>query len=292
LNTSENVREQALIGSTAVVVDSASYLPAHVHERYGLRTVPLTVVVDGDEYREFVDMGAAEFYERVAGGAEVSSSQPAPGLFVEAYEAAAEAGARDIASIHIGSGMSGTVNSARLAAAMVDVPVRVIDTGQASFIEGLCVWAFCEALSECATLDEAEERALAAGANSGNVFIVGGLALLERGGRFRSEGATSPVPVLAVRDDVVSPIGSANTVEEAMIAMTGHVAAAIEANPGKSFRIGVSNGAADELANDLEARLSAFDAVDEICQYTIGPVVGTHTGPGCVGAVFLPRDPS
>lgn len=279
-----------MIGQTAIIVDSASYLPAEVHERYGLATVPLTVVVDGDEYREFVDMGADEFYERVAAGAKVSTSQPPPGLFVEAYEAAAEAGADKIVSLHIGSGMSGTVNSARLAAGMVHTPVRVVDTGQASFIEGLCVWAFCEALADGASVDEAEEQALASGVNSGNVFIVGGLALLEQGGRFKHEGVAGPVPVLAAKDDVISPIGSASTVEEAMEAITGHVAAAIEANPGKSFRVGVSNGAADELANDLESRLFAFDAVNEICQYIIGPVVGAHTGPGCVGAVFTPRD--
>ncbi len=276
-----------MVGDIAVVVDSASYLPAEVHEKYGLTTVPLTVVLDGEEFCEFDTLVADEFYERLATGAKVTTSQPPPGLFSFAYESLAAAGARQIVSIHIGSALSGTVNSARLAAEMVDVPVRIIDTGQASFIEGFSVWALCEALVEGATLDDAEARSLAAGSGSGNVFIVGGLQLLEQGGRFKNEGDTGPVPVLAAIDGTVAPIGSAATVEEAMDTMTAHVSAAFEAAPGRRFRVGISNGAADELANDLEARVVAFEQVDEVCQYVIGPSVGAHTGPGCVGAVFL-----
>ena len=82
-----------MIGTTAVVVDSASYLPAEIHRRFGLITVPLTVVVDGEAFLEFESIDTDIFYERLGKGAEVSTSQPAPGKFVDAFETAIVAGA-------------------------------------------------------------------------------------------------------------------------------------------------------------------------------------------------------
>ncbi|MGI8927677.1 MAG: DegV family protein [Tepidiformaceae bacterium] len=282
-----------MIDATAIVVDSAAYLPAAVTERYGLITVPLTVIVDGQEFREYVDLDGPTFYRRLAEGATVSTSQPSPGRFIEAYEAAAAAGAQRIVSIHIGSAISGTVNSARLASASSPVPVHVIDTGQASFIEGLCAWEAIEALAAGATIEEAEAAAHRAAAAVGNVFIVRGLELLKQGGRMLEAPAppdsAPPVPVLALVDGAIRPIGSPASIDDALEAMVAHVTKAVEANPGKSFRTGISNGAADELAALLEARVRAIPQMDEVMQYEIGPVVGAHTGPGCTGAVFLPR---
>ncbi|MDZ7728803.1 MAG: DegV family protein [Dehalococcoidia bacterium] len=60
-------------------------------------------------------------------------------------------------------------------------------------------------------------------------------------------------------------------------------------HPGKRFRVGISNGAADELASELEARVRKMDGVEECMQYVIGPAVGAHTGAGCTGIVYLPR---
>ena len=278
-----------MIGSTAVVLDSACYLPGHIIERYGATVVPLTVVVNGVEHREFEDIDTNLFYARLAAGDTVKTSQPPPGRFVDAYARAAQAGAARILSIHIGSNVSGTVNSARLAAQGSAVPVHIIDTGQASFIEGLCAWEAMEALASGASLHEAEAAAQRAGAASGNVFIVRGTELLERGGRYLAGAPVPGVPVLAMLDGAARPIGSAGTVNEAMDAMTGHVSQALAANPGKQFRIGISNGAADELAEQLEWRIRELAPGAEVMHYEIGPAVGAHTGPGCTGVVFLPR---
>ncbi len=285
-----------MINGTAVVVDSASYLPATVRERYGIIRVPLSVTIDGEDYLEFETIDSPAFYARLAAGAQVATSQPSPGDFVEAYEAAKERGAQNIVSIHIGSALSGTVNSARIAADLVDVPVTVVDTFQASFIEGLCAWEACEALEQGAGIPEASMRAVEAGERCGNVFIVKGTELLRAGGRM-SAGADADadagpgVPVLALGPGGIRPIGSAATVGEAMDAMMGHFEAAVAAHPGSAFRVGIANGAADGLAAELEARVRAVPAATEVMQYEIGPAVGAHTGPGCTGIVFLPRPP-
>ena len=278
-----------LIGTTAVVVDSASYLPPEVHECFGLYTVPLRVMLDDVEYREFVDLDAPSFYQALGDGASVSTSQPSPGDFVRVYEAAVHEGAERIVSIHIGAAMSGTINSARLAAEIVRVPVEVIDTGQASFIEGLCDWEACEALAAGASIDVVRSTVTRAASLAGNVFLVRGTELLERGGRFKGEGQFAGVPILALVDGAVRPIGQERDVESAIDAIVAHFERSAAAHPGKRFRIGVSNGDCDELAGMLEQRLRAHPAASEVMQYTIGPVVGAHTGAGCTGVVFLPR---
>ena len=278
-----------MIGTTAVVLDSASYLPQSVIERFGAIVVPLTSVVDGVAYREFVDLGADEFYTRLAAGAKVSTSQPPPGRFLEAYAQAKAAGAERIVSIHIGSGLSGTLNSARIAAEMADIPVHLIDTAQASFIEGLCAWEAMEALEAGASIDSVWALVERTAAAAGNVFIVRGLELLRQGGRMTGAPEQAAVPILALIDGAIRPIGSAQSVDEALDGIVAHVRAAIAASPSAAFRIGISNGAADDLAGLLEARIRGLAPTAEVMQYGIGPVIGAHTGPGCTGAVFLAR---
>jgi DegV family protein with EDD domain len=279
-----------MIGSTAVVVDSASYLPGAVREHFGMTVVPMTVVVDGKEYREFETLGAAQFYTMLAAGAQVSTSQPPPGLFVDAYEAASRAGAGQVLSIHIGSAISGTVNSARTAANLVDVPVTVVDTGQASFIEGLAAWEACEVLAGGGTVEEAETAAIAAGKSAGNVFLVRGMELLRAGGRVRPEAEVpAGVPILAADGAGIHPVASATTVEEALALIVERATTAMEGTPGKRFRVGVANGDAGTLAAELMERMRTLPMVDEVVEYVIGPAVGAHTGPGCTGVVFLGR---
>jgi len=241
-----------MIGTTKVVVDSASYLPASIRERYGIAVVPLHVILDGVDHREFVDLDSATFYRRLQEGAAVSTSQPAPGEFVDAYAAAA---AEAVLSIHIGSALSGTVNSTRLAAQMSSIPVHIIDTGQASFIEGLAAWDACEVLERGTSLEAAGAAGLAAAGRCGNVFIVHALQLLEHGGRYKG-GAAPPrdaVPLLAFVDGAVRPIGSVDTLEDAMVAMVGYLEDHVQ--PGTRLRIGVGNGAADGLARELLTRV-------------------------------------
>ncbi len=278
-----------MIGNTVGGVDSAGYLPAAIAQRYGVITVPMLVVVDDAPLRELVDIDAAGLFEKLAQGAKVTTSQPPPGAFLEAYEAAARRGAEQVLSVHIGSRVSGAVESARIAAGMAPVPVRVVDTGQASFPEGLCAWEALEALEAGASPEEAEAEAVSAGRAVGNVFIVRGLELLKRGGRMAAGEEAAGVPLLALVDGAVKPIGSASSVEEAIEGMVGHLQAAIAASPGKRFRVGIAVGAAGEIARRLEQRVRGLGGALEVHPYQVGPVVATHTGPGTAGIVYLAR---
>lgn len=279
-----------MIGNTAVVVDSAAYLPQSLIERYGLLVAPLTVVLDGCQFLEGIDITADEFYARLEAAQSVSTSQPSPGRLLACYQSAAAQGAERILSIHIGSQLSGTVQSAQLAAASSPIPVTIVDTAQASFAEGLCAWEGIDALVAGATVEAAGQLVQAASAAVGNTFVVKALDLLRRGGRLNSEteAAAAGVPVLTLSQSGVKVVSTATTLEEAVAVMAAQVQSAAAAS-GRKLRIGIGHGAAPQIASALRSRVAATPNVGEIVDYVVGPSVGAHTGAGNAGAVFIPH---
>ena len=273
-----------------LVTDSNSQLPAELAERYGVEIVPLTVTVDGVAHLEGVDLDADGFYERFADGRvpEVSTSHPSPGQFVDAYRRLADAGATEILSIHIGSEISGTLNSARLAAQGSAVPVRLVDTGTASFGVACCVWEAAEALAREATVEEAAQVAEQLAATVGNVFTVRALDLARAGGRLAAgvdAGTGDAIPVLSLVGSAITVVGTAATLAEAADVMADRVTAA-----GTRLRVavGVADADAAALVGALEDRLRGHEQVLEMVRYRVGPSVGVHSGPGTAGAFFYP----
>ena len=277
-----------------LVTDSNAQLPVELAERYGVEVVPLTVTIDGESFLEGVDLDADAFYRRFEGGRrpEVSTSQPSPGAFARAFRALADRGADHILSVHIGSAVSGTVNSARVGAESAPVPVRVVDTGTVSFGVACCVWEAGEALAAGASLEEAARVAEQVGAGVGTVFTVGALDLARAGGRLAAPAPTGgeptpadPVPVLTMSGGEMKVVGRAADLDGAVEAMAASVLAA---GPSLRVGVGVADAAGAALSSALEQRLAGASAVEEVVRYRIGPSVGAHTGPGTAGAFFYP----
>ena len=270
-----------------LVTDSNAQLPPDLAERYGVEVVPLTVTVDGVEYLEGVDLDADAFYARFQRGRPVvSTAQPSPGRFAAAYEAVADRGATEILSVHIGSTVSGTINSARLAAQVSPVPVRIVDTGTASFAISLCLWEAAEAVAGGATLDDAAVAAERVSATVGNVFVVGALDVARAGGRLAGDvRPAATIPVLTLVGGVMQQVERCADLDEAADAMARVVRAG-----GPSLRVGVglSDPGTAPLVAALEERLRRAGEVRELVRYRIGPSVGAHTGPGTVGTMFAP----
>ena len=271
--------------TVALVTDSNAQMPGALRERFDVRVVPLAIVLDGREYREGVDLTNDEFYTRLAAGATVTTAAPSPGEVLAVYQAAVDAGASQILSVHIGSNTSATCNAVRIAAGACPVPVEIVDTGTASFAISCCVWAAAEALACGAEIEIAAEAARAAAATVGNVFVVGALDLTRRGGRLGAAVTeTDGVPVLALADGQMNAVGRAATSEDAVQAMTDYV---LEKARGRELRVGVGDaltpGLAQALADSMLERLEVVDLV----RYEIGPSVGAHTGAGTVGACFF-----
>jgi len=273
-----------------IVTDSNAQVPDGLRRRFGIEVVPLTVVVDGVEHAEGEDLDADVFYARFADGKpDVSTSQPSPGRFATTYDALAAAGATEILSIHIGSAVSGTLNSARIAAQGSPVPVRLVDTGTASFGIACCVWEAAEAVAGGAAAEDAAVIAESVGATVGNVFVVGALDLARAGGRLAAGVADTAdvdaIPVLSLVGGEIRPVGQARDVDEAAEVMATY---ARTWGDGLRCAVGIADAAAAPLGQALEDRLGAAPEVKEVVRYRVGPSVGVHTGPGTAGAFFYP----
>ena len=271
--------------------DSNAQMPPELVERYGVEVVPLTVTVDGRAYLEGVDIDADAFYDRFSGGAapSVTTAAPGPGRFLTAYEALARAGATEILSVHIGSSLSATVDAARVGARAAPVPVRLVDTGTASFAVSCCLWEAAEAVSRGAGLERAAQVAERVAALTGNVFVVRALDLIRGGGRLSIEAQAADegesIPVLTLVKGSVRPVAEARSVDEAADAMASAVRAG-----GPSLRVGISiaDAGAGPLWQALEDRLVGTEQVVDLVRYRVGPSVGVHTGPGTAGAMWYP----
>ncbi|HVF32607.1 MAG TPA: DegV family protein [Acidimicrobiales bacterium] len=274
--------------------DSNAQLPPSLVERYRIEVVPLTVVVDAVEHLEGEDLDADGFFsmfERAGAGSPptVTTAAPSPGRFAEAYGRLAAAGATEILSVHLGSAISATCNSARLAAGGAPVPVRLVDTGTASFAVGCAVWEAGEVASRGGDLEEAAHAATRVASACGNVFVVGALDLARAGGRLAADAA-DPLTVLALEDGAMRPVASFAAASDAAQAMADRIAAE---GAGRRLRVGV--GHSDETSASIAASLASLLADDpaghELVRYRVGPSVAAHTGPGTAGAVFHPLEP-
>ena len=273
-----------------IVVDSNSQLPASLAQRFDIRVVPLTVTIDGVDFREGIDIDEHRFYQAWNDGhqPEISTSQPSPGEFIEVYEQAIADGATAILSIHITEAMSGTLNSARLAADSVSVPVRLFDTGTASFGISLCAWAAAESIAAGGSIDDAEAAARASAAHLGTAFIVGVPATAERSGRVDGLGveaaAVDGIPVLSMHAGEIAVLDTVTTIDAAVAAMKNYAMSWQPSSPvGLRIAVGTSDISSGAITADLTDALREETAIGEIVQYTIGPTVGAHTGPGTTG---------
>lgn len=270
----------------ALVTDSNSQLPEELRARFDVRVVPLTVVIDGQDFREGVDITTDAFYARLALGATVSTSAPSPGEVLAVYEAAIDAGATSILSIHIGSNMSATCSAVSIAAEACAVPVEMVDSGTASFAIACCVWAAGEALVRGCNIQIASAAARSAARTVDNVFVVGALDLARRGGRLAIDvHDREGVPVLALTDGQMRSVDRVRDIESAVDAMTEYVVTRAE---GARIRVGVGDALTPDLAAAFSHALRARPEVVELVHYEIGPTVGAHTGAGTVGACFFP----
>ncbi|MEY2433080.1 MAG: hypothetical protein QOC92_2805 [Acidimicrobiaceae bacterium] len=274
-----------------IVTDSNSQLPPELAERYDIEVVPLTVIVDGKEYAEGVDLDADAFYELFADDAtpSVATSQPSPGTFAAAYERVAANGATDILSIHISSALSGTLNSARLAADKAPVPVRLVDTNTSSFGIASCVWEAADAVRAGASVDSAAAVAESVAASVGNVFVVKALDLARAGGRVRIDDAadSATIAVLSLDGGELNVVANVHAAAAAIEAMAAYCT---RESLGARLRVavGMADVGAESLSHALEARLAPHPSVAEVVRYRVGPSVGVYTGPGTFGAFFWP----
>ncbi|GAA5151206.1 MULTISPECIES: DegV family protein [Amycolatopsis] len=278
----------------AVITDSTAHLPEGFAERFAIRVVPLHVLVDGESALDGVDVGPAALAEALGQRRIVTTSRPTPGEFAAAFRAALDEGADAVVSLHLSSEISGTWESAVLAAQEVgpDV-VRVVDSRGTAMGLGFAALHAAQAAAKGASPEEVEKAAVAAVRASKTLFAVETLEYLRRGGRIGAAAALlgtalAVKPVLHIDDGRIKPLEKVRTMHRAVGRL---VDLAAETAAGEPVEVAVHHLAsaerAAELANLLEERLT----VPEGCLVSeLGAVIGAHTGPGVIGVV-VQRNP-
>lgn len=273
-----------------IVTDSSSQITDELVERFEIEVVPMTVTIDGDDRLEGVDLDADAFYRTFEGDRtpEITTSQPSPGRFAESYERVAARGVDRIVSIHLSGSMSGTVDSARIAASSSPVEVTVIDTGSASFGVAVCVWATGVAIDRGAGIGDVERRIAGLVPRIATAFMAGVPMLTERGGRAGGldlADDTEGISVLGMAGGTLEVLERVTTVDDAVDAMATYARAW---GDDVTVAIGTADQPSTLLADRLERVLAGLDGIDDVIHYRVGPSVGAHTGPGTFGLFVFP----
>ncbi len=279
--------------NAAVVVDSTADLPDPRSRHGNWRLVPLYVRFGDETFRDHVDLSADEFYRRLrAATVTPQTSQPTPADFSAVFEELSDFDR--IICVLISGKLSGTAESARLAAQSLDAGrVAVVDSESASGGIVILADAIQRRLERGTTDEEIDALVARFRRESGLLFTVDTLDYLVRGGRVgKAAGLAGQLlnvkPILAIRDGEVVPLKRVRGRSKALAEFERLFAEASEDGPG--LHVGVAHADAESEANKLAERVRAVRPSASLDFFTeLGPVIGTHGGPGTLG-LFWFRD--
>jgi len=279
--------------NTAIVVDSTADFPEAPDRYANWRIVPLSVRFGAESFRDYVELGPEEFYARLRESPVTpTTSQPTPWDFRTVYEELA--GYERVYSLHIAGTLSGTVESARQAAAEFGDRVRVVDTETASAAVAMLGLSVQRRLDRGTTDEEIDALVERHRRDSQLIFTLDTLDYLARGGRIgRAAAWTGQLlkvkPILTIRGGEVIPLkrvrGNRRAFQEFIDAFDAG------SSEGRSLRVSIAHANAPDRAEALRelVRRTRPEAQLELVT-TLGPVVGTHAGPGTVGLFWFEDD--
>jgi DegV family protein with EDD domain len=281
----------------ALVTDSTASLPQEVVARYGVTVVPLQVVIGARSFEEGIDPEATPgtVAEALREWTPVSTSRPTPAAMLEVYEQAAADGAEEIVAIHLSGELSGTFESAQVAARESPIPVTTLDSRQLGMATGFAVISAAEVLAVGGTASEAARAARERTTQTTSLFYVDTLDYLRRGGRIGAAAALvgsalAVKPLLALEDGRITMSEKVRTAGRALSRLEER---AVAAAGGRPVDVAVAHLANPEraavLAEHLTERLAASLEGRDVVVGEVGAVIGAHVGPGMVAVVVSPR---
>jgi DegV family protein with EDD domain len=288
-----------------IVTDSTADLPPDVAGAHGIDVVPLTVAFGAESFRDRIDLQPGDFYGRLATKKEHPASSPPPGdEFARRYGGWLARG-HDVVSVHLSARLSKTLDNAGAGAALSAAAlsrtderagaapsVAVVDSGQVSLGLGLLALFAARMAARNETASEIRRRLLTMAPRVHTLFVVDTLEYLARGGRIGRArallgGLLGIKPILGMVDGEVAPVdrvrGGRAAHPRILEILKGRI------DPGRPVVAGVSHGNAPAWADRLEKLVRETFPVSELIQAEVGPVVGTHAGPGVVSvSLFQP----
>lgn len=282
----------------AVIADSAASLPPALAKKWGIRVVPLQVIVDDRCFLEGEDITPAEVLAYLVGTSAVSTSQPSVEAFEAAYRGAAAEGASAIVAVLISGEISGTINAARTAARSVSIPVEVVDSRTVAMASGFAALSASAVAATGASVEVVAQRAREVASSSFCVFTLDSLEYLKRGGRISAASAAignalSLRPVLEIREGKLAVLERVRTTARARRSMLDVVdqKLATFVRPAAAIMVLGEEEYGDDAAFLMEHR---HPELAMLVRTPVSAVLAAHAGPGALAAVVvdLPDDVS
>ena len=281
----------------AILTDSACDLPANLVEELDLCVVPLSFILEDQTYLNYPDnreMSPEEFYAKLASGSMPTTNAVNIGQATEAMEACLKQG-KDVLVLGFSSALSTTFNSFQIAADDLkshyrDRKIYAVDTLAASLGEGMLVYQAARLRQQGKSIEEVRDWVEANKLNQAHWFTVNDLFHLKRGGRVSATTAVLGTmlqikPVLHMNDEGrLESVAKARGRKAALKDMVAKVGEdAIEPEKQTMF---ISFSACREDAQYVADEIKARYGTPEVILNDIGPVIGSHTGLGCVALFF------
>jgi DegV family protein with EDD domain len=272
-----------------VLSDSACDVPEEIARDLDIDIVSLSIRFGDEEFRDRVDLTPKEFWAKCKKSKTLpETAAPSPGAFQAAYERAKSDGYDGVLVLTLSAALSATYQSAVLAseAAASLIPVRVVDTKAVSMAQGLMAIELAEQARQGLSLDELEQHAQALTSKVGVVAMLDTLEHLVKGGRVGGARALlgqvlSIKPLLELKDGVVAEAGRQRTRAKALTAI-----AEMAKSHAPLRRLALVHGDSSEVKT-LEALAAGIATEFPIVVTDMGPVVGTHGGPGIIALCWV-----
>ncbi|OBI96920.1 DegV family protein [Mycobacterium asiaticum] len=264
-----------------VVTDSASRLPAELRDRWGIREVPLHILLDDADLRDGVDDIPEDIHKRHA---TTAAATPAD-LSAVYQQALADSDGDGVVAVHISSGLSGTYRLAERVAGDFGVAVRVVDSKSTAMGTGFAVLTAAEAASAGGDLDAVTKAATAAVDRTHAYMVVQRLDNLRRSGRIGGAKAwlgtaLALKPLLHIEDGKLVLAQRIRTAKGAVAALIDQICAVVgERSAALAVHHVGNHDGAQELAGELAERLPGCDPA---IVTPLGPVLAVHVGAGAL----------
>lgn len=276
----------------AVVTDSGADLPVEAARELNIRVVPLSIHFGDDTFLDGVTLDTESFYRRLMEARESPhTTQPSPGDFHKVYEALHQEGVRQVLSVHLSSKLSGTIQSATIAASeFEDMEIVPVDSLSASMGIGLLAIVAARMAREGRSLAETAARLEELRQRFKIFFAVDTLEYLARNGRIgRAQslvgGLLNIKPVLSLAEGEVVPVERTRGKNRALQEVVERTVAGLGDQPAL---LAVVHSMARSEAESLREQIAQRCKLEEVYTTLLGPTVGTHVGPGTVAAIGLP----
>jgi len=269
-----------------IVTDSACDLPPELADAHDIAIVPLSIRFGAQEYTDRVELSPTKFWELCRTEKELpETAAPSPGAFQMVFDAAKADGYDGVVCITLSAALSGTYQSAKAAADTMDGFATVVDSKAVTMAQGLIALAAADEAKAGADAATIAEHAVASIPRTHVMGVLDTLEHLVKGGRVGGAkgmlgSLLSIKPILELRNGVVEEESKQRTRSRAIKYLADKVK-----QDAPFTRVAIAHGDADDV-DQLLAQLSDVDLGTDLIICDLGPVVGTHGGPGIIGLCY------